>query len=135
MKKSKRLKILICGDRDWHDQYQIARRVHELCLKFELTVIHGDCRGADRIGGSRAEAFGCTVRKYPAEWKRYGKSAGPIRNRQMLEEEDPDLVIGFHDDIKKSKGTRDMLKIAAKAGKFVELIDRNGRVFLQKGTK
>jgi hypothetical protein len=132
MRKSRRLKILICGDRDWHDQYLIARRIHELCVKFDLTVVHGDCRGADRIAGSRAEAFGCKVKAYPAEWDKYGRAAGPIRNKQMLVEEDPELVIGFHEDIRKSKGTRDMLRIAFKAGKFVELIDRNGRVFLKR---
>lgn len=60
---------------------------------------------------------------FPAEWEKYGKSAGPIRNRQMLDE-NPDLVIAFHDDIESSKGTKDCIKEAEKRGIEVQLISK-----------
>jgi len=79
-------------------------------------IIHGDCRGADRLAGQAAEQLGLTVRAYPAQWDSHGRAAGPIRNQQMIDEEHPDLVIAFHDDLTKSKGTRDMLQRAKRSG-------------------
>ncbi|KKN01348.1 hypothetical protein LCGC14_1128740 [marine sediment metagenome] len=46
----------------------------------------------------------------------YGKAAGPIRNKQMLDEGQPHLVLAFHDNIEESTGTKDMVKQAAKRG-------------------
>ncbi len=54
--------------------------------------------------------------EYPADWKRYGRAAGRIRNALMLEYEKPDLVIAFHEDLSTSRGTLDMLKRAKLAG-------------------
>jgi hypothetical protein len=52
---------------------------------------------------------------YPADWATHKRAAGPIRNQQMLDT-GIDLCIGFHPDITKSKGTKDMLTRASKAG-------------------
>lgn len=50
---------------------------------------------------------------FPADWGRYGKGAGPVRNRQMLAL-DPDAVQAFHNDLVESSGTLDMCVIADK---------------------
>ena len=50
-----------------------------------------------------------------AHWDKYGRSAGPIRNRYMLDLK-PDVVIGFSNDIQNSKGTKDCLGEAKKRG-------------------
>ena len=55
-----------------------------------------------------------SVETYPADWDRHGKSAGPIRNRQMLAEGHPDLVVAFPDTV--SRGTWDMIGAARHAG-------------------
>ena len=47
--------------------------------------------------------------KFPADWNKYGKAAGVLRNQQMLDEGHPDLVVYFHKDIENSKGTKDMI--------------------------
>ena len=65
--------------------------------------------------------MGVPVEVYPADWTRYGKPAGPIRNRQMLNEGKPDMVIAFHDDLSVSVGTKDMVDIANAAGLPVRL--------------
>jgi hypothetical protein len=72
-------------------------------------VIHGGCKGADSIGGYLAKQFNMTVEVYKADWKLHGKSAGPKRNQQMLDEGKPDLAYAFHEDINNSKGTKDMI--------------------------
>jgi hypothetical protein len=82
-------------------------------------VIHGDCRGADRIADAKAKLMGLTPEAYPAKWREggvYRPQAGPERNQRMLDEGKPELVLTFHDDLAKSKGTKDMMRRAEKAG-------------------
>ncbi len=59
--------------------------------------------------------LGYTVHPHPANWDQYHRAAGPLRNREMLKEA-PDIVLAFHDDLSQSKGTRDMVNQALKAG-------------------
>jgi hypothetical protein len=85
-------------------------------LSNDDVVIHGAARGADTIAGWLAEQRGLQVMEFPAQWQKYGKSAGPIRNKQMLDEGKPDKVYAFYSDKKKSRGTANMAKQAKKAG-------------------
>jgi hypothetical protein len=86
-------------------------------------VIEGEARGADTFARLCAGVLGIEVLRFPADWEKYGRAAGPIRNSQMLKEGNPDVVVGFHHDIEKSKGTRDMLTRAKKAGKATFIFD------------
>lgn len=108
-------RILITGDRDWNNDTTLAR-VLKLHLQPERDfIIHGDARGADRMGAYIAQGLDVPkdrILAYPADWNRYHKAAGPIRNQQMLTEGKPTLVLAFHDHIQESKGTRDMIKRA-----------------------
>jgi phage baseplate assembly protein W len=56
-----------------------------------------------------AKAMRLPTVEFPADWNRYGVSAGPKRNRAMFRAIEPHLVIAFHDDLKYSKGTRHMV--------------------------
>ena len=85
-------------------------------------VIHGAARGADTAGRNAAFTLGIPIEEYPARWDEYGRSAGPIRNQQMLKEGKPDLVLAFHHDLSASKGTAHMVSIAKNAGVPVEVI-------------
>jgi hypothetical protein len=124
------LKLLICGDRWWKDKELIKKYIEY----FKPTVlIEGEARGADTLARMVAEELGIPIEKYPADWNTHGKKAGPIRNRQMLKEGKPDMVIGFHDDLENSKGTKDMLKISTKAGISVMHVSHRGQKLLTKG--
>lgn len=114
------MKVLITGDRNWKDRLKIKQRLRR--LSSNTIIIEGGARGADLLARSVAEELGFEVRTYLANWKEYHRAAGPIRNKLMLEEGDPDLVIAFHDDIENSKGTKNMMEISKKAGKPVELV-------------
>ncbi len=116
------LKVLVCGSREWQNVDIIRREL--LALPRGSTVVHGDCRGADRLAGMIAESLGMTVRAYPAQWGLHGVAAGPIRNREMLEKEKPDLVLAFHRDLANSKGTADMISRARRAGVPVRVIEK-----------
>lgn len=114
------MKILVCGDRFWSDIELIAEVI--ATYSSDTILVHGACHlgGADIIAGEVAKQLGFEVREYPADWKTYGKKAGPIRNLEMLkkehlENEPIDEVIGFHNDIVNSSGTKHMLNSAIKA--------------------
>lgn len=118
--------IIACGSRDWTDAALIYDTLAEIDPRPEtFSVIEGDCRGADRIAGGWAKrrvAQGVHHVPMPADWKRYGRGAGPRRNAAMLmtllnfQASGATIeVIGFHDSIEGS-GTEDMIERAQKAG-------------------
>ena len=113
------MKILCCGDRNWINGSAIRRELEK--YPQDTVVIHGAARGADSIAGSIAKSLGMQVEIYPAQWNKYGKGAGPVRNKQMLDEGKPDWVLAFHENIESSKGTKHMVKISEEAGIPVEV--------------
>lgn len=119
------MKILVCGSRFWKDVEIVAMIIAS--FPKEATIIHGACKGADFIAGECAEQLGLKVRKYHADWKRLGKSAGPIRNQKMIskehtQDEPIDLCVAFHDELENSAGTLDMTKRASSAGIPIRLV-------------
>jgi SLOG family YspA-like protein len=109
-------RVLVCGDRHWRDNDLLICELNSLLSEDEMWVIAGGARGADTLAVLWALGRGCGYTVFPAEWDRYGKAAGPRRNAQMLDEGKPDLVIAFHDNIEASRGTKDMVKRAKRAG-------------------
>lgn len=121
-------RVLICGDRNWGlpnglDAEALALATQQRCvlatyvatLPTDSIIIEGEAKGADRFAGIYAEAVGLEVLRFPAQWDKHGRAAGPIRNKQMLTEGKPTLVVAFHDDIENSKGTKNMLTQAKRA--------------------
>jgi YspA, cpYpsA-related SLOG family len=109
------MKVLVTGDRNWVDRDTIEKALSWCATIGYDTVIEGEARGADRISREIAESIGMKVESYPANWDKYHRSAGSIRNQQMLTEGKPDLVIWFHHNLMQSKGTLDMVVRADKA--------------------
>lgn len=110
-------RLLVCGDRHWGDKEMVwaeLDKYYELHGR-ELLIISGGAKGADTIaqGWAIANHIDHLIR-YP-RWDEEGKSAGPKRNARMLKHR-PDKVLAFHDDIKESKGTRDMVTKAKRSG-------------------
>ena len=90
-------------------------------LPLDTIIIEGECIGADKQSRIFAEKRGIQVLQFPADWKKYGKGAGPIRNTQMLIEGKPDIIVAFHNDIENSKGTKNMIIQSLKIGLSVYL--------------
>ena len=108
------MRVLICGSRNWSNYDIILQTLADECIACSdniEVVIEGECRGADLLGRRAAEELGIPVLQFPADWKKYGKWAGYKRNRQMLVEGRPDIVLAFQ--IGQSQGTQDMMDIAA----------------------
>ena len=111
--------VLITGDRNWRDRKKIEARLSK--LPKGTIIIAGGADGADTLAKRVAWSLGLHVMECKALWGFYKISAGPIRNRAMLSLK-PDLVIAFHSDLSKSKGTKDCVTEAKRRGIEVEVI-------------
>ena len=120
-KKLPTKRVVIAGCRDYKN-YDEAKLYIDFCLsnirkENNIIIVSGCASGADAIGERYAEENGFKVEKYPADWKKYGKSAGPRRNNQMAEVSD--YVICFWDE--KSKGTKSMIDYAIQNNKPIKV--------------
>jgi len=107
------MRAIVCGGREFYDAeflYQELDRIHDK-TPFSV-IIEGGANGADSLAREWAKSREVEFDEYPAKWKDYGHRAGPIRNRQMLNEAHPDVVIAFDG----GNGTADMKKIARARG-------------------
>lgn len=107
------MKVLVTGSRDWTD-YAVIRDY--IKASGATVVVHGDhWEGADRLAKRAARELGIEHKPYPAEWKMFGRGAGPRRNQQMIDSE-PDIALCLGFPLPGSQGTIDCMKRAAKAG-------------------
>lgn len=130
--------VLVCGGRDWPrtqeahnfvmsalDRIFFSRGWYTEMDQYgnwlpTVKIIAGEAKGIDQEAIEYAIINWTDYQGFPADWKKYGRKAGPIRNQQMLDEGKPDLVIAFPG----GKGTADMVRRAKKAGVEVIEIDR-----------
>ncbi len=108
------MRVLVCGSRTWSDYGAVFNAVASLG-KIDR-MIEGDARGADAIGRRVAQALNIPCLTFFADWAVYGDAAGPIRNKRMLKEGKPDLILAFHDNLGESKGTANLISLAKKMG-------------------
>lgn len=117
------MRVLICGSRDWADYEAVATVLAGLDDQADsrpdrhLVVIEGGAKGADACAAAWCEANKDYVghERFPADWETYGKSAGPVRNREMLEQGKPEIVWAFKTHVE-SRGTNHMVNLARTAG-------------------
>lgn len=113
------MKVLICGSRDWTDREAIEKRL--ALLPRDTTIISGAARGADAMAVAIGRKLGLEAEMFPADWERFGKSAGFKRNLVMLNQR-PDLVIAFH--LNGSHGTAHTIENARNRGIPVEVVGK-----------
>ena len=108
-------RLLLTGSRDWLDPNAIAAELtHYAMAEGGLILVHGACpRGADAMGDAIARRLGCQIERHPADWQRYGKRAGYVRNAKMVEA-GADLCLAFISN--NSKGASMCADLAEKAG-------------------
>lgn len=110
------MKILVTGSRYGFNQ-DIIRKVLEAYKDQNPIIVHGGAKGVDLQADAESRKLGYEVRFYLPDWDRYGKSAGVLRNQQMidmehLKDDKIDLCLAFipiaHSS--ESRGTRDMMR-------------------------
>jgi len=114
-------RILVCGSRYWDDEKKIRSELERFPV--DTVVITGGANGADRLGDKVAKSLGMKSIVFPANWNKYGRAAGPIRNQQMLNEGQPDLILAFHNNLSSSLGTKNMVSLAKNKGVECRIIN------------
>jgi len=82
------LVIAAGGGRDltWPHQRIAAELIARSGGRLVHLLLHGGARGADAAIGRAAHQLGWSSLVMPAQWQRHGRAAGPIRNRELLEQ-------------------------------------------------
>lgn len=108
-------RVAIIGSRDFADLDAVRAFVRGLPV--DTVVVSGGARGVDRVAAAEAQRCGLTIVVYRADWIRYGRRAGYLRNVSIVEH--AERVVAFWDGA--SKGTRHTIEIARRAGTPVEI--------------
>ena len=102
------MRLLVCGGRTFDGKEPLWRAIKFLNPS---VIIEGGATGADRLAQHYAKRFGVTLDTYEADWDKHGRSAGIIRNIEMLTKGKPDIVLACPG----GRGTEDMIVRAQKA--------------------
>lgn len=111
------LRTIIAGSRNCNNYDDLLNAIEEIgwCPS---VVISGTANGVDEMGERWAIEHDIPLEKYPAQWEKYGKQAGYLRNKQMAENAEALLALWNG----KSKGTKHMIDIA---------FNKNLKIFIQ----
>ena len=113
------IKVIIAGGRNFDDFNKLC----QVCDEFlqdqnKVEIVSGAYKGADLLGERYAAERNYPIKQFPADWRRYGKSAGLKRNTEMATY--ADALIAFWDG--ESKGTKHMIELATQTGLIVKVI-------------
>lgn len=120
------IRVLIAGSRDFNDFELLEKAVKHYLKQYglhrqDIEVVSGGARGADKLGEQFANKYNIKLTIFPADWNTYGKSAGYIRNEQMIKYiGDTGIVFAFWDS--QSHGTVHIIKLANKYNIKVHVI-------------
>lgn len=110
------MKVIVAGSRDINQPGAVGRAIQSAPYQIS-EIVSGNARGVDTLAENWAALKEIPTKIFPADWDKYGKPAGAIRNAQMAEY--ADALIAVWDG--KSAGTKMMIQMMNKAGKPVHL--------------
>jgi hypothetical protein len=111
------MRVIVCGGRDYKDRAHLWAWLDKFHALHRITeLIEGGARGADTLAREWGHLNNVLTTTVVANWARYGRRAGPIRNQTMLDMR-PDAVIAFPGN----QGTAHMTSIARRQG--VKVLD------------
>jgi predicted Rossmann fold nucleotide-binding protein DprA/Smf involved in DNA uptake len=105
-----------CTDQDLVEIYILM--LHEQ-LGERLSLVSGAAKGVDTLARISADKYGIPIKEFPADWNKYGRAAGPIRNKQLVQSSD--AVLAFVAPT--SKGTRNTISLAQERGLPVHVVN------------
>jgi hypothetical protein len=103
------MRTIIAGPRDYYDYKSLLEAIDK--ITWEITeVISGKATGVDALGERWAKEHNIPVKPFPADWIKYGKRAGSMRNAQMADY--AEALLALYDYGRKTPGTTNMIKVA-----------------------
>lgn len=127
----KKLIVIVTGHRKWKKEAAVYRELYKRRKKL-LLVIEGGASGTDTHANTGAKLLKIPTATFDANWQSLGPAAGPIRNTSMLKFgmaaaralKAKLVVLAFHKNLKKSKGTAGMVGMARKKKVLVKVFTR-----------
>lgn len=123
-------KIIINGSRDFHNYTYLRLILKDYIMTNQINpelieIISGGAKGADTLAIKFAKEYNLNYKVMNADWNKYGKRAGIIRNAEMLtyaisNPNDIAILISFWNGT--SKGTKHMIDISNDKGIIVKVI-------------
>ena len=129
------MRVLVCGGREYLNRKKVWEILDQLnddstfiygCPGAIHLLITGGASGADTLAEEWAVENGVAIKTFKADWVKNKRSAGPIRNAQMIVEGKPDLVVVFPG----GRGTEDMMNKAISANIDTFVVGRTSDDFL-----
>lgn len=116
-------KLLVCGSRTINNSEwifsEIEKYISESNLQYsDIHIIEGEASGVDKISKQFAQSKNIPVIEMKADWKAYGRAAGPIRNEQMVRLCDQCLILWDG----KSRGTKNDIDLCDKYNKSNKIV-------------
>ena len=113
------MKVIIAGGRDFNDYDLLCQKIDKILSKqTDIEIVSGRAKGADQLGERYAKEHGYFIKMFPADWNRYNKQAGYIRNEDMANYADA-LIIFWNNE---SKGSQHMINIAKQQNLLIRII-------------
>lgn len=112
------VRIIIAGGRDFANSELLKTSCDLILAGRQCEIVSGGARGADRLGEFYAIDKNLPIRRFPADWDKFGKRAGFLRNSEMANYANE--LIAFWDG--QSRGTKHMIDLANQKGLVVHII-------------
>ena len=123
LKNKPTYRLVVAGSRDFNDYNKLEMALDEIVAElkrdYNVIIVSGTANGADRLGEKYAEKRALKVERHPAEWSRYGKGAGPIRNEEMVKASDGVVVFWTG----QSNGAKNIIECAKAAENLIGVIE------------
>lgn len=122
----KEFRVIIAGSRKYDDYETLRNKCNHILSQkmadtnIKIIVLSGGASGADALGERYAKEYNLQIERHPAEWDKYGRSAGPIRNAEMAA--CADALIAFPKEGESNRGTYNMISLAKTKGLLVRVI-------------
>ena len=112
-------KVIVSGTRYFNNYDLMCKKLdYFLCNLEDIEIVSGTARGADALGEQHANEHNLPIKQFPADWDKYGKRAGYLRNNQMADY--ADYLVAFWDG--KPKGTSLMINLAKEKGLKIRVV-------------
>jgi len=115
-------KVIVAGGRDFKNYNLLEKKLDVLLSNkvsdHTIVIVSGGANGADKLGERYAKKRNYKVDKFPADWDKYGKRAGYLRNEEMAKH--GDVLVAFWDGV--SRGTGHMINIMKRLNKPVKIV-------------